>query len=458
MKNLYDGKRVAILRGYPRLIDGESTSVEEMYDWGLKNNVEFFTYYYHPVWKKSVKEYNDGYKHPHKKFNRNMIEEVLLEINNFDLVLLVNPPQQHSKLTPQDILEFHKMYKKINVIKVQMQHTSFMRTMKKTPFQWSYANESDAVYNHSDESEYMIDLVKKLPSKQNRAYPMHLWSDIKKYESYYNNTDRLSNITYIGRPVAYKGHMRLLDMAEQLVNNNIKPVIYGMDTSIGCKNSALVHKNCNNLLQPNSERSENPIVDTYGKVNREDVLKIFNKSLFACTLFKFRTDSEKTFYGDRLEYTMQEAIMAGAILVVDKSWAECCKTSSGIRYCDIKNFAIMMDENNPDEAIKTMTKVLNDDELQNIYRTTAFNILKEEYDNLIILPKLMNELFSITKDTSKFKDDYELVKYLTSSSEMADKFIEMYNAGYLMAMAPKYIDKNKISFFGGKSGKAVISL
>ena len=70
-------KKVALLRGYPRLIDGESTSVEEMYKWGLKNEVDFKAFHLHGLWSRKQPEYKDGYDHSYKIFNRNMIDEVL---------------------------------------------------------------------------------------------------------------------------------------------------------------------------------------------------------------------------------------------------------------------------------------------------------------------------------------------------------------------------------------------
>lgn len=452
----FAGKKVAILRGYPRLIDGESTSVEEMFNWGLKNDVEFHTYYFHKPWKRKHPEYHDGYNHAHTIFNRTQVTEVTREINEkYDLVILINPAKPHSGLQKEDVLVFHQMYKDLSPVKVQMQHTSFVKAIKETPFCWSYINDSDAVYNHSAESFYMNSLVKKLPSKRDRAFPMHLWTDVERFRDFYKNTDRELNLTYIGRFVLYKGPRRLLNISEAVQANGIKPVMYGMDASIGCKQQILSHPNCNNLLQPNLPKNENPIVDTYGRIEREEVLKRFNESLFACTLFKFKSGVDKSFYGDRLEYTMQEAICAGAILVVDKEWAETCKTIDGTRFIDIPNFAVVMDEDFPGDAIQEMKKIAKDPELQQLYRDTAFEILMKEYDNSIVLPQIMQQLFNITKDHYRFENDYELVKYLTGSEEKARTFFELYEEGNLMPMVPGAIDENKISIFTGKSGKAI---
>ena len=454
--NKYKNKKVAILRGYPRLIDGESTSVDEMYLWGKKNDVEIETYYMHKVWKRKKPKYNDGYSHSYKIFNREEIEEVTNEINeNYDLVILINPAKPHSGLTKEDVLKFHKMYKDITVTKVQMQHTSFKKAINETPFCWSYINESDAVFNHSDKSWYMESLVKALPSKRTRAFPMHLWTDVDKYKEYYKNEDRDVECTYIGRFVLYKGPKRLLTISPALLHNGIKSSIYGMDTSIGCKSIILDHENCNNLLQPNAERNSNPIVDTYGRIERSEVMEKFNKSLFACTLFKFKKEIDKTFYGDRLEYTMQEAIMAGSILVVDKEWATICKTVDGTRFIDIPNFAVYMDEDFPGDAIKRMKEIAEDKELQKLYRDTAFEVLRKEYDSKVVLPDLFNTLFSLTKDPYKFESDYELVKYLTKSDKLASEFNKLYDEGYLLPMTSANMGENKISVFSGKTGKAI---
>lgn len=452
----FNGKKVAILRGYPRLIDGESTSVEEMFRWGSKNNVEFHTYYFHAPWKRKKPEYKDGYVHSYTIFSRENIEDVEKEINEkYDLVILINPAKPHSGLKKEDVFVFHQMYKNLTPVKVQMQHTSFVKAIKETPFCWSYINESDAVYNHSPESYYMNSLVKKLPSKQNRAFGMHLWTDVERFKDFYKNSDRENNLTYIGRFVLYKGPRRLLEISEAVLEAGITPILYGMDTSIGCKQQILTHPNCDNLLQPTAPKNSNPIVKTYGRIEREEVINKFNETLFACTLFKFKTGIDKSFYGDRLEYTMQEAICGGAILVVDKEWAETCRTIDGVRYIDIPNFAIVMDEEFPRDAINEMKKVSENPELQQLYRDTAFKVLMNEYDNSVVLPDLMTQLFNITKDPYKFDSDYELVKYLTKSEEKAKRFIDLYEEGNLMPMVPGAIEEGKISIFTGKSGKAV---
>lgn len=455
MKN-YTGKKIAILRGYPRLIDGESTSVEELFNWGLQNDVEFHTYYLHAPWKRKKPEYKDGYGHAHTIYNRNDIEEIIEEINEkYDLVILINPAKPHSGLKKEDVLAFHNMFKKIDLVKVQIQLTSFVKAINETPFAWSYINEADAIFNWSTDSWYMSSMVKRLPSKKDRALPVHMWMDIKSYEDFYKNTDRDLDLTYVGRFVLYKGPKRLLNISEAVAANGIKPVIYGMDSSIGCKQQMLTHPNCNNLLQPNAPKNENPIVDTYGRVERKEVLKIFNYSMFACTLFKYKTDIDKSFYGDRLEYTMIEAIMAGSILVVDKEWAETCKTIDGTRYIDIPNFAIYMDESFPGDAIQEMKKIAKDPELQQLYRDTAFKVVMNEYDSTVAIDKWLTTLFKIDKDLYKFENDKELVRYLTKSDEKADLFEEIYNEGNLIPMTSKTIGENKISIYTGKSGKAI---
>ena len=455
MKN-YEGKKIAILRGYKQLIDGESTEVEEMYHWGLKHNVSVHTYYLHAPWKRKKPEYDNGYVHSHTIFSRENIDEIRDEINsNYDLVLLINPSKPHSGLKAEDVRAFHKMYKELTPIKIQFHLTTFVKAINETPFLWSYINSSDAVFNFSSNSWYMNAIVKRLPSKKDRAHSLHSWIDVKSYEDFYQNAEREKNLTYIGRYVLYKGVGKLLDISEAVVKEGIKPVIYGMDTTIGCKSVILNHKNCNNLLQPNAPRNENPIVDTYARVSRDEVFKIFQKSMFAFTPFKFKREIDKTSYGDRLEIAMVEAIMAGSILVVDKEWAETCKTVDGVRYIDIPNFAVILDEECPYYAIQEMKKIAASPELQKLYRDTAFNIVLKEYDSEVALDILMTKMFEVTKDEEKFINDYDLVEYLTSNPFKAYDFMELYEKGLILPMVPAAIDRNKISIYTGKTGKVI---
>ena len=228
-----------------------------------------------------------------------------------------------------------------------------------------------------------------------------------------------------------------------------------MDTSIGCKQHVLSHPNANNLLQPKQPRNENPIVDVNGKLEHHEVLETFNKSMFASVIIKLKSDKDKNSYGDKLEYIMQEAIMAGAILVVNKDWAENCRTIDGIRYADIPNFAISMDLEEPSKAIKEMKRIAADPDLQKLYRDTAFEVLRKQYDSSVVLEELMTKLFNIDKDPYKFKTMYDLVKFITKSESKTEEFCKRYEAGHLLPMVPRAMGENKISEFTGVSGKAI---
>lgn len=447
-------RKVALLRGYPRLIDGESTSVEEMYKWGLKNEVDFKAFHLHAPWIKKQPKYKDGYEHSYKIFNRNMIDEVLEELNSYDLVILINPAKPHSGLKSEDVIAFHELYRSIEVVKVQMQHNHFAKAVNEIPFCWSYINESDACYNLSD-GWFTQEIINKFPSKKDRSGKYHLWVDANKHKEFYKNEDREVNLTYIGRFVLYKGPRELLNLAPAIINSGIKPVIYGMDTSIGCKQHVLSHPNANNLLQPKQPRNENPIVDVNGKLDHHEVLETFNKSMFASVIIKLKSDKDKNSYGDKLEYIMQEAIMAGAILVVNKDWAENCRTIDGIRYADIPNFAISMDLEEPSKAIKEMKRIAADPELQRLYRDTAFEVLRKQYDSSVVLEELMTKLFNIDKDPYKFETMYDLVKFITKSESKTEEFCKRYEAGHLLPMVPRAMGVDKISEFTGVSGKAI---
>lgn len=453
MKN-YLNKKVALLRGYPRLIDGESTSVEEMYKWGLKNDVSFKAFHLHAPWKRKEPMYKDGYEHPYKIFTLNMIDEVIKELNGYDLVILINPSKPHSGLKAEDVRAFHKIYKEIDSVKVQMQHNHFVKAVNEIPFCWSYINASDACFNLSD-GWFTQEIINRLPSKKDRSGKYHLWVDTDRYKDFYKNEDRELSLTYIGRFVLYKGPRELLNLAPALIKSGIKPVIHGMDTSIGCKQHVLSHPNANNLLQLKQPRNENPIVDVNGKLEHHEVFETFNKSMFAAVLINLKSDTDKGSYGDKLEYIMQEAIMSGSILVVNKEWANNCRTKDGIKYADIENFAVQMDLSAPAGAIRKMKEIANDPELQRKYRETAFEVLKYQYDSSVVLDELMAKLFNVDKDPYKFETMYDLVKFITKSESKTEEFCKRYEAGHLLPMVPRAMGVDKISEFTGVSGKAI---
>jgi len=454
--NLYKNRKIAILRGYPRMIDGESTSVEEMYNWSLKNDLEIVTYYYHPIWKRNEPTYKDKYQHKYKIFNYTQIENIKNELNKYDLIILLNFPKMHSGLKAEDIKAFFEMYKDLKPIKIQMQHTSFLKAINETPYLWAYLNFSDAIYNHSAKSYYIKEIAQALPSKKDKCYPMHLWIDINKKRDF--EIKKENSIVYIGRFVLYKGPKKLLDLSEKLKDNGFNCYIYGMDTSMGCKHNILNHKNCNNLLQKNLPRNENPIVDTYPRIANSQVIDIFSNYMFAWVPFKFSSDIEQSFYGDRMEYTMQEAILAGSILIVNKQWAQRCRTKEGKSYITIDNFAVIYDEDNPDTMINQLKEISKSKELQTLYRQTAFEVLKNEYDTNIVLPDLFNQLFLINKDNEKFQNLKDLVFYLTQNQLLTNEFIKLYNSNNLLPMCPRGLAKDMISMYGGLTGKKIIKI
>ncbi|PED64023.1 glycosyltransferase [Priestia megaterium] len=465
LQNKFAGKRVAILRGYPRLIDGESTSVEEMWKWGVKNDVQFHTFYLVKEYKAKSKigkqvQFKDGYKHEYTTFNKSECDKIAELINTeYDLVILVNPAKYYPKLglTNVDIVAFKDMYAKINVLKVNTQHNSFSATYKKMPFLWSYLNNSDIIMNHDKDSYYLKSVAQALPSKRHRTYPMQLWNDVLQHKDYFKNEERRNTVTYIGRFSIYKGPTLLLKYAEAIHAKGLLPEIYGMDASRGCLDFIFTHDNCNDKFHKKPIETANPIVDTYGLMPRDEVIKTFHKSLFAWTPFRF-SGKESTSYGNRLEYSMQEAICAGAILVVHKEWADKCTTKDGVRYSDIKHFAVILDEDNPAATVNQMAHIARDKDLQHKYRETAFRVLAEQYDSSIVIPELLELMLSATKDPYKFDSDKQIVKYFTKSDELADLFEHYVNVeGKIIPMAPGVLEEDKLCVFGGAWGRRAVT-
>lgn len=450
--------KIAILRGYPRLIDGESTYVEELVKWGNRNDVDFMTYYYHAPSKKPV-VYDDGYQHEYRIFTIDSIEETLKELNSYDAVLLINPART-IRMTTEHVLAFHEMYKRIETKKVFQQHTNFIRSHTLTPYLWSYINESDLIYTHSLNSNF-IQHAYKLPSKKNRCKLLKTGIDINELNRQSKESSIVRDphkVTYCGRFVGYKGPVLLMNFGDELSKNNFKPSVYGMDSSLGCRLAVLEHRNCNNLLFPNRPKCENPVVDVYGRISREEVLKKYRESMFSWCCVSFRNnDQNKKAFENRLEYSTIESIANGSIPILEKVWAETNFTYDGIRFSEIENFAILYDKENPQTTIDKMLEVANNPELQQAYRETGLKVISSQYDINKVTSQIIKDISEIDIDKDKIKDDIELVRFITENDKLTDYYIKQKEENKIVPLHQNSTTKNQLGIFSGKAIKRILA-
>lgn len=107
-------------------------------------------------------------------------------------------------------------------------------------------------------------------------------------------------------------------------------------------------------------------------------------------------------------------------MIYDKHWGDHNKTLDGRYYSEIPYSAIYSDRNNLQDTVDQIVKVANDPDLQRKYFETSYQIIKQEFDANIVLPKMFTEMLTTGKDESKYLSEEELIKALVSEKNQEE--------------------------------------
>lgn len=453
--------KIAILTTGPFYADGiggVETIISIMDKWFDKNKIESKVFNFCPsIPKRKKKDFKEIVDYKYESFDMTLAEEKAKEIDEYDAVIFLKEAYMSGGFTFESLNTFyHKLWKKINTKKILWQHNGLPRSLNKMPYLWGMVNEADVVLFYALESDYIKNIVEALPSKKNRIHKFIVGMDFEEFDNFRNEENflkRENKVVFLGRPVSIKEPQRLLAMAPYLQERGIASEMHGIDSSMAALNYVLTRPNCIDNVRKNGQKEG--ITNVYGSYERKEGLEILKNSLFGCSFFNYRK-GDSSFYGDRMEYTMQEIIACGCIPIFDRHWAENCKTVDGTRYVDIPNFAILSDPDKLEETAEEMRKVAADPELQRKYRETSYKVLKENNDINILMNRLLNVIENTTKDEDKFKSEKDLVEFVTENKEQAELFERVMNEGFLMHMAPSSLLKGKVCSLPNRTNKRLI--
>ena len=453
--------RIAILTTGPFYADGiggVETIISTMDKWFKKNGVESKVFNFCPsIPKRKKKDFKEIVDYKYESFDMTLAEEKVKEIDEYDAVVFVKEAYCSGGFNEINLNAFyHNLWKKINTKKIMWQHNGLSRSLNKMPYSWGMLNEADAILFYALESEYIKSMVNVLPSKKNRVHKFIVGMDFTEFDEFRKDGKdfaRENKVVFLGRPVSIKEPQRLLAMAPYLRERGIASEMHGIDSSMAALNYVLTRENCIDHVRKNGQKEG--ITHVYGPYERKDGLEILKHSLFGCSFFNYRK-KDADFYGDRMEYTMQEIIACGCIPIFDRHWAENCKTIDGTRYSDIPYFAILSDPDKLEETAIEMEKVAANPELQEKYRETSYRILKENNDINILMERLLNVIETTEKDIEKFKSEKDLVEFVTGNKEQAELFERVMNEGFLMHMAPSSLLKGKVCSLPNRTNKRLI--
>lgn len=456
--------KIAILTTGSFIADGVGgihTMIDNTHNWLIRNGHKSKVFNYCPkipkrITKKTL-EKPSKVNYEYTSYDMNMASQMVDEINTYDAVLFIKEAYMSGGFTFESLNAlYHKIWKKITIKKIFWQQNGLPRSLDKMPYSWGMVNEADTILYFATESDYINDIVAKLPGKKERVKKFIVGMDFSQFDGINReNLDRENKIIFVGRPVSIKEPYRLLEMAPLLQEAGIKSEMHGIDNSMAGLNYVLNRENAIDHVRAKGQKEG--ITDVYGPYERKEAFEFLQKSLFGCSFFNYRKKKEHAaYYGDRMEYAMMEIIACGCIPVFDRHWGENCRTKEGVRYIDIPNFAIFSKFDDHEATVKEMIKVMNDKELQNKIRKTSYEVTKKENDINRVMADLLEIIENTTKDENKFKTERELVEYVTKDSELAEKFEKVMNEGYLMHMGPSSLMKGRVCSLPERTNKKLI--
>ncbi|MNY33307.1 hypothetical protein D3C86_1675810 [compost metagenome] len=156
-----------------------------------------------------------------------------------------------------------------------------------------------------------------------------------------------------------------------------------------------------------------------------------------------------------MEYTQIETIAVGTIPVFDKHWGENNRTRDGRRYIDIPFSAIYSDENDLQGTTDKLIEVANNPELQQKYRDTSFEIVKQEFSADIVLPEMFNYFLNVGIDKEKFATDDDMILALTDNQEYVNEANVQKEAGEIVVLGIRELTNNILCVIDGKKEKEI---
>lgn len=209
-------------------------------------------------------------------------------------------------------------------------------------------------------------------------------------------------IKYIGRSAAWKGPYLFRDMHEKVFKKNgYISTCEGIELSLGSlqflfkmperilrSDTCLCHDKADvkalNDGTFNFERDH--VIYMFPPYDHDPAMERLSKCQFGIELLILADKMAK----DVMELAMFEIVSVGCIPVFRKKWCEMFKINgkSIYDYGFEQTGTIMLDEDNPDEAVELMNKLSDDKEMYDKYRNIAFNFYSSVFSSNVIFENL----------------------------------------------------------------------
>ena len=416
-----------------RAIDGCGLTkcAVELQTWCNRNGVELEIFAYEGKKMSRHKAHVMDYVGYKEKDLDNLQES----LNKKDVVIFFSYPYAKS-----DHSYVKSFYDKIimgvnNPVKIGFIHEVHKTYIDKIPYMVGIMNNMDAIYGYGPTTWFNRAMNEMFPSKvkDNRVKRIPLWLDFETAVKYRNeNPGKEHKIMYIGRWTSTKEPHRLLFLAPHIkkLDNDFKIVLRGIEKSRGAKDDIYDNPYC---IDMTSEK-KGPIVNEHGcaEVYKEyihdEAMQEMSNTMFGCSFFHLDKHPEE--YGDRMEYTMMEIIVNGAIPVFDVHWAKhnvMASTEKTFYDYNIEHpFMIVSDREKLEETAKEIIDISKNELKQKEMIDNGFNVIKMEFDADNICPSMLQDFIDVGKDKKKFKTNEDIIRHLIAP-EYVDEYLKLYN-------------------------------
>lgn len=429
----YKGLKIANIAGKGADGCGVQRTTAEAMIWAEKNDCTVDYYAYDKKFGRA-----DGHNMEMKIFNMKNIKETAKYINdNYDIVMFMNyPGNKHDHDYSKAF--YYELFEKIqNPIKVFYEHDIHKGQIDKTSYLVPMLVNSDLVF-HFDTDTWFSKTIDELEFKKigDRLNKYTLWmnfDELDKWRNKYLNKKK-PGIVSVTRWSSLKNIRRSIDiMAEaQKLRPKWDSHVHGVERSIGAKFDIIDYERAmyvnTNGRKENEEQGE---VCVYGPVTRNEGLDLVSSHMFSSSFFSLPKAPQN--YGNRMEYTQIEIVGVGTIPIFDKHWAENNSLNDGRRYIDVPYSAIYTDGTNTREVAENLIEISEDKDLKEKYLETSYNLVKNEFNADIVIPKAIDFIL--------FKGK---IKEQKSVYEICDEYVNHEFAEEIK----KLEDNDKLPIFG----------
>lgn len=390
------------------------------------NGIDTHFYSYSPGKKKRKMYLNPDANFEFDEFCEYDSIAVLNELNTYDLIILLEPPNKSG--TKHDCKVFMDIYKKATPKKWYQYHDAQLRQTSRNRALLEAIAYSDIVSVH-----HLDSLVANIARKSGkRVEKIKLFRKFDDMQEAFDNENRRREVMYIGRFEAWKGPTLMLKIGKQLREESILPTMIGIDRSMASYHCLL-----------SNELVENGTIQVEGRYNFDYGFARLKNAMFSFT----PTNLANHDYGNRMEYCQLEAISSGCIPILHKDQGENCTLEAGTKWIDIPFFAVWFDEENPENTIRAITDIANDEHLQKKFKGTALKYMKRELDYSNFMPHITN---IIDSKVSRCELDDILRRYGWVDEEI-NKY-KLANENYFIKHDLDLLENKKIKIITGKRG------